>query len=160
MPKKDQPFVVVTQQAVADFFGVSQPAVSVWFKQGCPVLRGKKYDLAAIAKWAIGKRSIVASVSDDFDGELGEGSSPALEEYRRERAKMAKIQRQQLEESLVRIDAIESGMLSAMVRIREAGAKLQRLYGVDAQTVLDEYIDAAQQVLDSMFSNSEDANDE
>jgi len=49
-------FVVDSQQAVADFFGVARPTAKDWFSNGAPrTKKGRRYqyDLQAITRWRI-----------------------------------------------------------------------------------------------------------
>lgn len=56
---------MATKARVAEFFGVSIPAVDGWIRRGCPVLeRGHKtspykFDLRAVAEWYYGGKSSI-----------------------------------------------------------------------------------------------------
>ena len=85
--------------------------------------------------------------SDDDDLLHSSASSPALERYREERAKLAKLDRLEREGELVRIADIRYGLGNVASVLRRAGEALQRQFGDGAVEILNEaYDDAAAEI--------------
>lgn len=84
-------------------------------------------------------------------------SSPALERYRDERAKLAKMDRQERERTLLPREEIHE-MLGRVARIiRGAGDGLQRQYGSEAHALLDEAMDDADKEIETYFAERNNA---
>lgn len=83
------------------------------------------------------------------------GSSPALEEFRRERAIMARLDRQQREGQLLPRDQVREGMLRIAATIRAAGEILARQYGNEAREIIVEAITDAESEIGRLFGKSE-----
>jgi phage terminase Nu1 subunit (DNA packaging protein) len=101
-----RPWVVGSQSLVAEFFGVHGRTVAEWSTQGMPRMAqpgGKwRYDLSAIAAWRIEELTKRAAPAIDADAEdLAGDLSPALEEFRRHRARLAKVQADEAEQSVI-----------------------------------------------------------
>lgn len=67
---------------------------------------------------------------------VGDGQSPAMERYRLARAKIAEADLAERDGETVRVSAVESMVMSVASRVRAAGDRLGRKFGVDAQDVL------------------------
>jgi hypothetical protein len=98
---------------------------------------------AATAK-ALRKRAAAESriAAEDEDPLMaGGGRSAALEEYRKWRAKSEQLNYERSAGSLVPSDDVRLLLARTAARLRQAGQELQRLYGADAQAILDAAID-------------------
>ncbi|WP_417851060.1 hypothetical protein [Thalassoglobus sp.] len=82
-------------------------------------------------------------IDDDDDLLNANVSSPALERYREERAKLAKLDRLEREQRLVSRDEIRQGLGQIAGILRTAGDVLQRQYGNGAVEILNEALDDA-----------------
>lgn len=85
---------------------------------------------------------------------LAGGDSPNLEEYRKHKARIAKVEADEAEGMSVRVAKIRPGMLGAMALIRRAGERLERSHGADAARVLTEAVDEAIQSVGKMFDDA------
>ena len=72
------------------------------------------------------------------------GPSPALERYRDERARLARLDRLEREEILVPREDIRVGLGQIAVILRTAGDLLQRQFGREAAEILHEALDDAE----------------
>ena len=92
------------------------------------------------------------SADDDEDALLGsDAPSPALERYREERAAIARLDRLEREQVLVRRDEIRQGLGRIAAILRTAGETLQQQYGNDAADILNEALDDAERDIDRFF---------
>lgn len=135
-----EPWIVSNQTLVAEFFGVPRRTVEEWRKVGMPGQRAA-YNLATIYRWI---RSRETKVVD----------SDALEWHRREKAKIAQLERRKLEGELVRVKEIRTALAHVVAALREAGDRLQRQFGAEAGDLHNEAIDAALGGLERMGSDS------
>ena len=69
------------------------------------------------------------------------GDSPALEDYRRHRARVAKVEADEREGGSVPIGEIEPELSRLTGVLRRAGEQLARQYGNDAAAILNEAVD-------------------
>ena len=90
------------------------------------------------------------------DALLSAGNSPALEEYRKERAALARLERLQREGQLLPRDEARDALSRIAGTIRAAGDTLARQFGNDALEVLVEAIDDAQAEIDKFFGENND----
>ena len=139
---------VATRDEVAAYFGVGLRTVAAWMAAGCPGRPGT-YDLAAIHAWRDAQRR------RDPDQLLQGTTSPALERYREERAKLARLDRLERERQLIPRDEIHVLLAQIAQLIRGAGEILQRNYGPDAQQTLDEALDEAAALIESLKTTPE-----
>jgi hypothetical protein len=77
-------------------------------------------------------------------------ASPALERYREERAKLARLDRLERERSLLPRESIHDGLTQIASILRAAGETLQRQFGPDALDVLHGALDDAQKTIDAL----------
>ncbi len=89
---------------------------------------------------ATNKHRLAAPVDDPMM--TGE-SSPALERYRDERAKIARLERLEREGTLVAREALHEGWQLVSGVLRQAGETLQRQFGSEAHAILEEALDEA-----------------
>ncbi len=84
------------------------------------------------------------------------GPSPALERYREERAKIARLDRLEREQLLLPRDEVREGLGRIAAILRGAGEALQREFGSAALDILSEAIDDAQREIVRCFGESND----
>jgi len=128
--------IVTTQQAVANHFSVSRRTVVEWRALGCPGRPGE-YDLDKVDRWRRARQP-------DADVLLTGPASPALEQFRRARARREELAlARELNEVLPRDKTY--GLLGRFAgHIRWAGQELQRRCGPEAFEILNEAIDDAE----------------
>lgn len=97
------------------------------------------------------------SALDCDDPLLAGENSPALERYRDERAKLAKMDRLERERTLLPRDEIHEMLGRVAGIIRGAGDGLQRQYGNEAHALLDEAMDDAVNEIETFFAERSDA---
>lgn len=99
--------------------------------------------------------------SDAFAGgdELlyADSTSPALERYRDERAKMARLERLERERTLVDRAQIHEAFGKTALVIREAGARLAREFGPEAHALLNEALTDAEAAMARLLGGGDDA---
>lgn len=119
--------------------GVSVRTLKDWLAKGCPGEPGR-YVVPEIVTWA--KASVWAR-PEPIDGDplLAEGGdSPALEEYRRAKAALARLDLAEREKQLVRIDDVVQPLIEAAAVVRSAGERIGREYGPEAQEIVNEAV--------------------
>lgn len=79
-------------------------------------------------------------------------ASLALEEYRRERAHLARLERQERDRTLLPRDAMRVYLLRVALIVRNLGEALAREFGPIAATMLDEALEEAQREIDRSFA--------
>lgn len=112
-------WIVETQKDVAEFFGVSFDTVKTWFRNGAPKgATAKAYDLAAIARWLLERRS-VANAADS-------GSRAQQLTVRKLEAEVLAKERANLEAAGVLVDrrAIESQIAQLLIEARKSFERL------------------------------------
>ena len=142
-----------TRDEVAAYFGVGVRTVATWLASGCPGSAGA-YDLHAIHAWRDSQRQAVADQA--ADPLLAGSASPALEQYRQERAKLAKLDRLERERDLLPRDEVHTLLGQIALVIRSAGETLQRTYGAEAQQTLDEALDEADRLIETLTTAAPD----
>lgn len=88
---------------------------------------------------------------DDDDGLLSGGASPALERYRDERAKLAKLERLEREQELLPREQVHEGLGRIANILRGVGDTLQKKFGPEALEILNEALDDAEQDIERML---------
>jgi hypothetical protein len=78
------------------------------------------------------------------DALMAGSGSPALEEYRRERAVLARLDRLEREGQLLPRDEVRDALVRMAALLRAAGDLLGRQFGSEAQDVLNEALDDVQ----------------
>jgi phage terminase Nu1 subunit (DNA packaging protein) len=148
---------------VAEFFGVHARTIAQWTDQGMPrVAAGShrwRYDLSAISRWRIeqvGRRAPPPNPAIDEDLDIDVSSSPALEEYRKHRARIAKVEADKAEESVIsRAAARESFGRFASI-FRRLGQVLKVRYP-EAHELLDDALVEARQSIAAILEGDADA---
>lgn len=122
------------------FFDVSMATLYQWRTAGEFGGRGQ-WDCKAILKFRLGH----LGVKDFGQGARVDGRvTPALERYREEQAALKRLDRLEREKILIRVDVLHSELLQVFGLIRQAGERLQRMYGPEAQDVINEQLDEAE----------------
>ena len=132
--------VARTIGVVASVVGCSGRNISEWLSRGCPGEHGH-YVLPDIIEWA--KSSVWSKpetssgdpLLDDADG------SPALEEYRRAKAALARLELAEKEKRLVRVEDVIDPLMEGASVVRAAGERIGRLYGPEAQAIVNEAVE-------------------
>lgn len=128
-----------SKAAVAKAFGYKSP--STIDKWDCPRNGGGTYDLPAVIKWRIQEQvEKVLPIGDD--PLMGGGSSPNLELYRGEAAKMAKYKRLQMEGELIHAETMGGILADLSSLLRGLGDRLQARFGPDANKMLTQALAA------------------
>lgn len=130
--------------------GVKPRTLREWLSQGCPGDPGR-YCPSEIVAWGRENKWSV----DIGDPELAGGDSPALERYRDEKAKLARLDRLERERELVKIDDIHDALTAVSNLFRGAGEQLRRQFGNEALAILDEATDEAERLVDGIGSDGE-----
>jgi hypothetical protein len=99
------------------------------------------------------------SKEDDPLLQGGSGSSPALEEYRRERAALARLDRLERENELLPRDQAREAMGKVAAIIRSAGDTLQRQFGAAAVEILYEALTDAEREMERSFGDGDGDDD-
>ena len=140
--------VVRTIAVLAAATGVSTRTVREWIARGCPGAAGR-YVVPDIVAWA---KATVWCKADSDDPLLDGGSegSPALEEYRRVRADIARRELAKLDRQLVPVADLQALLTDGAAVIRKAGESLGRKFGPEAQQILNEAVDAAAALIERL----------
>ena len=93
----------------------------------------------------------------DDDVLLQGAPSPALERYREERAKIAKLERLEREGKLLPRHQIREFLARVATLIREAGERLDRQFGESSAAILYEALDEAQREIDRTLGGGQEA---
>lgn len=80
-------------------------------------------------------------------------NSPALERYREERAKLARLDRLEREAELMPRVSVQEGLGRIAALLRGMGEVLQKTYGPDALRLLDETLDDAEREMERLFGS-------
>ena len=139
------------RQTVAAMFGVTVVHFDQTIRPLIPkdAIRKEKqsrmfYARAVIDAWAA-RRGPGPAVPRDEDEALvfGGSDSPALERLRDEKAKIAKLDREEREGQLMPLDAVQQVLTAVAARLQNLGETLQRDFGPEASRVLNEAIEDA-----------------
>lgn len=93
------------------------------------------------------------------DGMLLGGSSPALERYREERAKLARLDRLERQSRLLPRDQVREALGRIAGILRDAGDTLLRQFGNSAAEIMLEALDDAEREIASFFGEDEERQD-
>jgi hypothetical protein len=141
-------WIVRSLNDVAAFFRSPRQSIQNWRRDGMPGAKGE-WSLPDITAWRMEKlrRGEAAWTT---------GDSPALEEYRRERAKLARLERLERERQLVRREVIHQHLTRFASIIRQLGEQLQKAYGADAGEMLMDAMDDAERELAAISDCNDD----
>lgn len=102
------------------------------------------------------KENALRLAYDESDPMMSGLTSPALEEYRRERAALARLDRLEREQELVDRATVRTGFGRVAALLREAGETLQTRYGADAAQVLIDALENAQRELSRVYGDTDE----
>lgn len=132
--------------------GVSQRTITDWVQSGCPG-RGGHYPISEMVAWAKEHKWGAATHGDGEEDELLVGvQSPALERYREERAKTARLDRLEREGALIGVDKVQEGLDVLAGLLRNLGDSLQREHGLEAHRLYEEAMDDFERVIEEKFA--------
>lgn len=136
------------QKDSALVFGITPRGVRKW---ECPRNNDGTYDLPAVISWKLQREvdRIDAMCAGQNTG------SPAIEKYREEQFKMARLKRLEMEKTLLPREAMQSGLMQLAGLLRSAGKTLQTEYGPDAQNILDEALDEFEALVKEQYGEEE-----
>lgn len=123
-------------------------------RYGLP-LAGRTIDLPAVVRALHDFLAENAQRLADDDPMAGP-TSPAMERWREEKYRLARIERRQRERTLLPRGDIHSGLARVASVIRRAGDALQRQFGDDAAKILTNALDDAQHEIDRLFGDTDD----
>lgn len=121
---------------------------------------GPTISLPALARGIhdfLADNAIKLAKDEDELMQVAAGNSPALEEYRIEKAKLAKLDRLEREGSLLPRDKGREALGRIATILRNAGDALQRQFGAAAIDILHEALDDAQREIDQTFGKDDAA---
>lgn len=116
---------------------------------------GDTIDLSAVVKALhdfLRDNARKLAAADDEDALLAGMSSPALELYRRERAKLAKLDRLEREQSLLSRELVHEGLGRIASILRLAGETLARQCGPEAHEILEDALKDADREIQNLAS--------
>lgn len=96
-----------------------------------------------------------AKLAREDDPLLSGGSSPALERYREERAKLARLDRLERERQLLPRDEVRESWGRMAAILRGAGDALQRQFGSEAVEILNDALDDCEREIDRRLQAAE-----
>lgn len=158
-PSDPPSLIVGSSAAVARWFDCHSRTVEGWAARGCPGMQPRRYDVREICRWLYRewqrRNPRVAKAGDTTEDELmlAAGSSPALERYREARARIAELQADEAEGSYLHAEKMQACLQRMAAILREAGDKLQKRFGPDAKSVLDEHLDAFEALIPELFGD-------
>lgn len=135
-----------SQRQLARVYGLSYQAVQKW---DCPRNDDGTYSLSAVVKW----REECLAADTELCG--GGSDSPALEQYRAAKARLAELDLQERTKNLVDRAHTVKCMMEFGAVIRSCGADLERKHGAAARERLDQAIDAAVAAVKKMLGENE-----
>jgi phage terminase Nu1 subunit (DNA packaging protein) len=148
MRQKGGKWIAQSQAELASVLGVCPDTVKRWASQGMPG-RPREYPIAEIVTWL--REAGPWRPADGCDPLLVGGErSDALERYRDERAKLARLDRLERERQLIPRDEIHGLLAEVAGLLRAAGDRLQKQFGRDAQDVLDNALDDVDRLVDRL----------
>ena len=107
---------------LSEAVGYHRTTIYAWLKAGLPRNPDKSFSLPDVIKWLLNREHEL--LEQDAADAGGNCSSPALEEWRQERVKMAKIERRKLEGSVIETDEVHRAWA---LRVAEVTAGLEYL---------------------------------
>ena len=108
-------FSRLTGRDTAAALGVVPKTMTRWMQAGCPRNADQTYDLPAVVAWLLERKKANVPVPEDQNE-----SQKWLCEYRKERSKLARIERQAAEKKYVLIDDVERGAVKTGRAVRDA----------------------------------------
>ena len=140
-PTKNQPRTVKTLGELALYCGVAKRTVENWKDtDGFPVEADGFWSPFKVGQWHALRNAVPTATTDD--GETGdEDNNPWLEEYRKEKTLLARMDRRERERGLLDRERTHSFMLRVASLLRGVTDKIQRIFGESAYEILNDAID-------------------
>ncbi|HPO15968.1 MAG TPA: hypothetical protein PLI09_21195 [Candidatus Hydrogenedentes bacterium] len=88
-------------------------------------------------------------------GEVDKPNSTWLEEFRKERTLLSKLEREMREGNLLRREEVHESLGQLAAILRNAGETLKRQFGAEAQDILNEALEEFERRVDGQFSVKE-----
>lgn len=114
------------QYEIANVFGVTPRAVSLWSAEGCPRNRDGTYTLAEVVAWRTAKLIEKARTEGFEEGQAAAGSGESNERWQAARAALKEIELAERRREFLRRDEIQPPLL------RWLNAHAQRLHALPA----------------------------
>ncbi len=161
-PKVQRPAGLVAAKELLKRLGIAERTLHSWIATGMPVAvhgRGGRpsfYDPLDVMAWRMERQK---DVDPDGQGDLfpDAGTSPALEEFRKQRARQAKMAADQMEGRLVEREAILAMVVDVFTILRTEFETLERLHGREVGDHVRGVIDRAQQAMEKRMAAREAA---
>lgn len=116
-------------------------------------INGRLYFHAQVLIREMVKAKAPSPAKTDADPLLaGDDDSPALEEYRKARARLAWMEVEQREKTHLPLATLEPALMQLTGLMRRAGDRLARSYGNDAAAVLNEAVGQWEDSLETILS--------
>ena len=149
------PWVVTSLPKLAAFFDVSIRTIDSWRRNGMPG-GGRAYNIKAIVFWLRNQGPWRAKIPRGDDPMMSDANSPWMEEYRKERTLMARMDRKAREGELLNRDVIHM-MHSRMAAInRRTGKRLEKKFGKEALDIFNSSFENAAREADRVFGMTGD----
>lgn len=97
------------------------------------------------------RKLAAADQPSETDPLLAGGGSKWLEEYRRQKARLAEIEVSEKEGVMVKRDHVRDGLQRISAVLRDCGEKLGKQCGDDARAILDDALTDAEREIDLLF---------
>ncbi len=153
---------MVTAKELLKRLGVAERTLHSWIAAGMPVAvhgRGGRpsfYDPLDVMAWRMERQKDV-----DQEGQADlfpdAGTSPALEEFRRQRARQARMMADQLEGRLVEREEVLAVVVDVFTTLRTEFETVERLYGREVGDQVRGVIDRAQGAVERRMADREAA---
>jgi hypothetical protein len=113
-------------------------------------------DLGKVARWLheLLRTRGPQILREDEDGEVGGPNSPNLERLRREKWRLAKLDRLQREGNLLPREDVHELLLAVAEALRSTTDRLQRRYGDDAADVVNEAVARIGEMVEAAMSDA------
>jgi phage terminase Nu1 subunit (DNA packaging protein) len=118
----------LSQKQTAEAFGVNRKTIKRWHDSGMPMNRDKTFNLSLCFDWKISQ--LEGDIGDTRPADMdAEASLKALAEYRQERAKITKLERQILEKEYVLVEKVRADLFTAGSMVKSSLYSLPERFG-------------------------------
>jgi len=138
----------VTAASLAGILHTSKSVPGQWFKKGMPRNADSSYCIADVFEW---HKSRIAGKGDPVVDDVEMVQSPALERYREERAKLARLDRLKKEEEVMPTAHVRRGCELIGAAFRKVGEFAKRKGYADVLQIINERLDEAQRHAETEF---------
>lgn len=161
-PKVQKPAGLVTAKELLARLGIAERTLHSWIAAGMPVSvhgRGGRpsfYDPLDVAAWRLERHKDVDSEGQaDLFPDVG--NSPALEEFRKQRARQARMAADQMEGRLVDREQVLAIVVDVFTVLRTEFETLERLHGREVGDHVRGVIDRAQESVQKRMADRDAA---